>query len=228
MHTVQKYKNIHEGKQAVIVCNGPSLNKMKLSFLKNEIVFGLNKIFLGFERYDFRPDYYVAVNELVLQQSVDEIQKLSCPKFLSNRAPDLYTENEHTHILNTLQPQARFCTNIEVGLNEGWTVTYATMQIAFYMGIKKLIIIGMDHRYQYHGEANEERSIKGADNNHFCDNYFGYGQKWHNPDLQKSEESYKVAREVFEKDGRQIIDATLDGACTIFPKADYQSVFSYP
>jgi hypothetical protein len=51
---------------------------------------------------------------------------------------------------------------------------------------------------------------------------------WDNPDLARSEASYKVAREVYEAAGRQIVDATLDGACPVFEKADYRTVFGLP
>ena len=64
--------------------------------------------------------------------------------------------------------------------------------------------------------------MEGPDPNHFSPEYFR-GQVWDNPDLERSEASYKVAREVFEAAGRQIVDATLDGACPVFEKADYQS-----
>src|SRR3546814_3009144 len=62
----------HRGERCVIVANGPSLNAMDLSFLQRETVIGLNKIFHGFEKFDFYPRYYVAVNRKVLEQSRSE------------------------------------------------------------------------------------------------------------------------------------------------------------
>src|SRR3546814_3551381 len=76
----------HRGERCVIVANGPSLNAMDLSFLQRETVIGLNKIFLGFEKFDFYPRYYVAVNRKVLEQSVTSITALNCVKFISDRA----------------------------------------------------------------------------------------------------------------------------------------------
>lgn len=216
---------MHLKERAVIVCNGPSLNEMDLSFLENETVIGLNKIYLGFEKFNFYPQYYVAVNEKVLRQSQEHIKKLDCEKFLSNRATDLYVENENTHILVTDKPYARFCEDIERGLNEGWTVTYAALQVAYYMGFSEVVIIGMDHRYDFVGTANETQVLNGPDTNHFSEDYFGGGQEWDNPDMVKSEESYRVARELYEKAGRRVIDATLDGACDIFVKESYQTLF---
>jgi len=219
-------RNRHEGERAVLVCNGPSLSKMDMSFLKNEIVIGLNKIHLGFNKFRFYPKYYVAVNEKVLRQSSTEIKNLTCIKFLSNRCTELFKDDALTHTINTRNPQNRFYTDITMGLHEGWTVTFAALQIAFYLGFDEVVIIGMDHRYKYVGQPNEEKIIAGADLNHFSDSYFGFGQTWDNPDLENSEESYRVAKEIYEKNGRKIIDATLDGACEIFTKVDYKTFFN--
>ena len=217
-------RDSHVGERVVIVCNGPSLNRMRLNFLRHEMVIGLNKIFLGFEKYGFYPNYYVAVNRKVIEQSVNKIKSMECVKFISYSSSDLIPEDGLTYHIQTRKPPARFSHNISQGIHEGWTVTYVALQIAYYLGFEKVVIIGMDHRYEYTGAPNEARQLDGSDPNHFSPDYFG-GQTWNNPDLIRSEESYRIARSEFEKDGRRIIDATLDGACEVFEKADYREVF---
>lgn len=220
------FKNRHQGERAVLVANGPSLNSMDLSFLRNETVIGMNKIYLGFEKFGFYPRYYVAVNDKVIRQAATEIQQMNCVKFIGDRAGrEVLKPDALTHFLHANDPPERFCTDITKGIHEGWTVTYAALQIAFYMGFGEIIIIGMDHRYDYEGSPNESRVMDGPDLNHFSPDYFGGGQKWDNPDLEHSEESYRIAQRVFSDHGRKIIDATLDGACTIFPKRDYKGMF---
>lgn len=218
-------KNRHAGEKAVIVANGASLNRMDLSCLKDEITIGLNKIFLGFKKFNFYPRYYIAINDKVIAQSVEQIRRLNCVKFISKRNGGLIPENALAYHVNTQDPPARFSHDIAQGLHEGWTVTYAALQIAYYLGFKEVVIIGMDHRYEYIGIPNEEHQLDGPDPNHFTPEYFGGGQKWDNPDLANSEESYRIARVEYEKDGRRIIDATVDGACAIFEKADYRKLF---
>jgi len=217
-------KNRHIKERVVIVCNGPSLNNMDLTFLKNEHVIGLNKIYLGFKKYKFYPKYYVAVNEKVLRQSHEEIKKLTSIKFLSARALELFSENSLTHIIDTKNPKEPFSKDLTKDLEEGYTVTYAALQVAFYLGFNEVIIIGMDHRFDYDGEPNHSTFLKGADNNHFCSSYFS-NQQWDNPDLANSEKYYRIAKNVYEHAGRKIIDATLDGACNAFPKQNYRSIF---
>src|SRR3546814_19891707 len=98
------------------------------------------------------------------------------------------------------------------------------LQVAYYLGFKEVILIGMDHRYEYTGDPNQTQVLDGPDLNHFSSDYFGHGQHWDNPDLAHSEESYRIARAEYERDGRRILDATLDGACDIFEKVDHPTL----
>lgn len=197
---------------------------MDLSFLKDEYVIGLNKIFIGFKKFAFYPKYYVSVNKKVLEQSQKDIQQLNCIKFLSNRIGDKVKKSALTHIINTTDFIDDFSFDIEQGLQEGYTVTYAALQIGFYLGFKTIIIIGMDHRFSYVGNPNESNILKGDDINHFSNQYFK-NQNWDNPDLRNSEKYYAIANNIFRKHDRKIIDATVNGACSIFKKMDYKEIF---
>lgn len=218
-------KNRHAGERAVLVANGPSLNRMDLSFLRREITIGLNKIFLGFHKFHFYPKYYVAVNEKVLIQSSEEIKSMNCVKFISNRAADFIHEDGLTYHINTTDAPFRFHTDISQGVQEGWTVTYVALQIAYFLGFSEVVLIGLDHSYQFSGQPNESCKLDGPDPNHFCETYFSHGQTWDNPDLAHSEESFHIARAEFEKAGRKILDATVGGNCSVFEKIEYKKHF---
>lgn len=209
----------------MIVANGPSLNHMDLRGLRREIVIGMNKIYLGLKRFGFYPRYYVAVNEKVLKQSVEPIRALNCVKIIGDRGANLIQEDALTYHVKTRGISERFCRDISDGLHEGWTVTYAALQLAYHLGFSEVVIIGMDHRYEYSGEPNEGRFMDGADPNHFSSEYFA-GQDWDNPDLARSEESYRIAKDVFESDNRTIIDATVGGECDVFERGDYRAIFN--
>lgn len=218
----------HRGERAVLVANGPSLNRMDMALVRGELTIGLNKIHLGIRKFGIYPRYYVAVNDRVIAQAADAIRTLNCVKFISQRNAPLIPESALTYHINTNSPPARFCRDIAVGVHEGWTVTYAALQIAYFLGFDEVVIVGLDHRYEYTGQPNEPGRFEGPDLNHFSSDYFGGGQTWDNPDLAHSEESYRVARAEFEEAGRRIIDATLDGACTVFEKGDYRQVLGRP
>ena len=225
---IESLRDRHRGQRCVIVANGPSLNHMELGFLRREHVIGMNKIFLGFAKFGFYPRYYVAVNPKVVQQSAAQIQALNCVRFIGGRAAReaALQEDALTHIVPTDAPPARFSTNLASGLHEGWTVTHAALQVAYHLGFSDVVLIGLDHRYAYQGAPNEAQVMQGADRNHFDDSYFGYGQSWDNPDLAQSEASYRAALDAFDRDGRRVRDATVEGACTVFPKVDHRRVFA--
>jgi len=225
MSRLSMFRGRHAGERGVIVANGPSLNAMDLSLLSCETVIGLNKIHLGLERFGFYPRYYVAVNRHVVEQSRDEIRRLNCVKFIGDRAGDMIPEDGLTHWINTSAAPARFCHDLARGAHEGWTVTYVALQVAYHLGFSEVVLVGLDHRYEFEGEPNAACRRSGPDPNHFAADYFGDQQVWNNPDLARSEQSYRISRAEFEAAGRRIVDATVGGACTIFEKADYRDVF---
>jgi len=85
--------------------------------------------------------------------------------------------------------------------------------------------VGVDHSFTTQGKPHAEIVSQGDDPNHFSPIYFGKGFKWHLPDLGTSEIAFRLARQAFEADGREIVDATIGGKLTIFPKVDYSSLF---
>lgn len=83
----------------------------------------------------------------------------------------------------------------------------------------------MDHSFATQGKPNETVVSQGDDPNHFNPGYFGKGFRWQLPDLETSEKAYALANETYRAAGRRVIDATVGGKLTIFPKTDYESLF---
>ena len=73
--------------------------------------------------------------------------------------------------------------------------------------------------------ANTTIVSQGDDPNHFNPTYFGKGFRWQLPDFETSEIGYRLARQVYEKEGRLVLDATIGGRLTVFPKVEYLSLF---
>jgi hypothetical protein len=221
---LQRFKDCHKGQQMVLICNGPSLNKTDFSQIRNQYTMGLNKIFLGLSKYKFYPRYYVAINDKVIEQSEAQIKKLNCVKFIPRQSSSsTLKESAFTYWMKTDLPPKGFSRDLTLGIHQGWTVTHAALQIAYFMGFQRVLIVGMDHRYQYEGLPNDLKKLTGPDTNHFIDSYF-QGCMWNNPDIRRSEESYCIARHAYEQDGRSIIDCTVNGACKVFEKRSLAQV----
>jgi len=222
-------KDIHKGKRAFVIGNGPSLKQTDLSKLRNEITFCMNRFYLAFPELGFIATYLCITNDLVVEQFLEDINKLTLPKFIAWRShrhfkQDMPLQTIPTFVYTTYTGP-RFTGDVRGRIWEGATVTNLALQLAFHMGIEKSILIGVDHNFTDKGIANKTIVSEGDDKNHFLPNYFGKGVKWQLPDLDTSEIGYAFAREAYQKAGREIVDATVGGKLTIFPKVDYNSLF---
>lgn len=221
---LEKFRDVHKGERCVVVANGPSLKKTNLSLIANEYTFGLNRIYLSFSNTIFRPTYYVTVNELILEQFSDEIMNLNMPKFLNwNRRSYYDVQNPKIHFIKSKMVFKDFFQyDITKPMVVGATVTFVALQLAYYMGFREVILIGLDHNYVEKGPPSEtETRTANQDQSHFHPQYFPKGARWQLPDLLRSEVDFALARHAFEADGRKILDATIDGKCPVFEKADF-------
>lgn len=187
---------------------------------------GLNKIFLGFKKFRIYPKYFVAVNQKVIEQSRNEINKLNCIRFMPPQVDkNIAKENALSYWIKADLPPMGFSTDLALGVHQGWTVTHVGLQIAYYMGFDRVVIVGMDHRYRFQGSPNDVTVLDGPDPNHFTEDYF-QNLEWNNPDLRQSEEAYRIARYNYEAAGRSIIDCTIEGECKIFEKCSLEMILA--
>ena len=218
-------KDKHRGRRCFIIGNGPSLKRTDLSLLKNEFTFGMNRFYLMFPELGFTTTYFMCINSLVVEQAAADLRSLTMPKFISWRSRHLIQPTADMVFLHTTYTGPKFSQDARGRLWEGATVTYVTLQLAFHMGFEQAILIGVDHSYSTKGKPNTTVVSQGDDPNHVHANYFGKGFRWQLPDLDTSERAYLMARQAYEAAGRQVLDATVGGKLTIFPKANYESLF---
>ncbi len=225
MRRLESLENIHQGERCFIIGNGPSLKNTDLSRLKNEFTIGMNRIYLLFPQMGFPTSYYLSVNDLVVEQCAEDIQNLGIPKFLSWHSRRWISPADNLYYLYTTYTSPKFAAHLAHRLWEGATVTYVAMQLAFFLGFKTVILIGVDHSFVTQGKPNTTVTSQGDDPNHFDPGYFGKGFRWQLPDLETSEIAYQMARQEYQKHGRQIYDATIDGKLRIFPRLEYNLLF---
>ncbi len=202
---------------------------MDLSPLRNEITFGTNRIYLLFDKLGFETTYYVAADRMFIRQFAKEIAALRPPKFLNWQASDSCAFTDGTAFWNSRSYLGveRFSSRIDREIVEGHSVTYACMQIARYMGFNEVVLIGVDHHYRNAVDTNAAYSpLRGPDLDHFDPAYFTNNQLIGRPDLKGAEAVYRLARTVYAREGRRIVDATVSGKLDVFPKIDYSRCFT--
>lgn len=223
---LKKLRNSHTGRRCFILGNGPSLRRTNLDLLRNEITFGLNRIYLLFPEMGFQTTYLVSVNRLVLEQCAEEILALPLLRFLPwSSRKYLPTSTRNVIFLNTTCRRCSFTRDVRRPVWTGATVTFVALQLAYHMGFEKVILVGVDHAFVTQGEPHKTVISTGDDPNHFSPHYFGKGFRWQLPDLETSEMAYRMARQAFEQAGRQVLDATIGGKLTVFEKVDYNTLF---
>jgi hypothetical protein len=226
MARLAEFKDIHKGARAFIIGNGPSLKQTDLGKLKGELTFGLNRVYLIFPELGFGTTYFVSVNDLVIEQCIHDISALPMPKFLSWHSHRFFPRGPlpATFLYSTYDNPA-FTRDVRYRVWESATVTYVALQLAFHMGFEQVILVGVDHKSNVPGKANTTIISQGDDPNHFDPAYFGKGFRWQLPDFEMSEIGYRLARQAYDAEGRQVLDATIGGKLTVFPKVDYLSLF---
>jgi len=220
---ISELANAFAGERCYIIGNGPSLNQTDLAKLKNEYTIGTNRIYLNFDKMGYQTTFHCSVNPFVIRQFSEDIDQVESFKFLRAETRDDLKNHFNTHFMESAGihdfiqdlERNRWC--------EGWTVTYAAMQLAYYLGFETVILVGVDHYFKDSGEPNKLVAAGDVDQNHFHPDYFAKGVKWQYPDLARSERSYFEARKTYEAGGRVIVDATVGGHLDIFPKVAFES-----
>lgn len=219
------YKDLHQGKRCFIIGNGPSLKQTDLSKLEGEYTLGQNRIYLAFPDLGFTTSYYLSVNDLVIEQCAEDIQKLPMPRFIGWRGRKWIRPQDNLYFIHTTYTGEKFARDIRGRVWEGGTVTYTSLQVAYFLGFTQVILVGVDHNYVTQGKPNATVVSQGDDPNHFHPGYFGKGFRWQLPDLIQWEDAYRLARRTYEADGRAVLDATIGGKLQVFQKVDYNSLF---
>lgn len=229
------FKNKHEGKRCFIIGNGPSLNNIDLTKLKDEITFGVNAIYTNHEKMGFYPTYYVVEDIFVAEDRKNEINRLKGPqKFFGNYLSYCFNENDDVNWINvrfkydSYKNFPNFSTNLLRQVWTGGTVSYLSLQIAYYMGFTEVYLVGFDHSYTIpkHDLVNGTEILsQGDDENHFNKEYFGKGKRWHDPMVDRMELSYEKAKKYYESDNRKIFNATFGGHLEVFERIEFKTLF---
>lgn len=232
-----RHRNICKGKRAFLIGNGPSLNLLDLTKLKNEITIGVNSIYLNKDKMGFLPTHYIVEDIYVAEDRKDEINELIGPqKWFGNYLRYCFKEiqNETINWLNVRFNYSNyldfphFSTNIARQAWVGGTVSYIGLQLAYYLGVEELYLIGFDHHYVIPSDVIAEGlslTSVSDDPNHFHPDYFGKGYRWHDPNVERMEKGYIKARKFFEKENRKIFNATAGGKLEVFKRVDYNTLF---
>ena len=236
---IKKLHNKFKGKRCFIVGNGPSLNKIDLTKLKNEYSFAVNGIFYKTNEVGYKPTFYVVEDNAVIKDNIQIINNYDCDyRFFPSIYKPYIKNKKNTYFFNMnrafYEPKSyyyetpRFSKDCHNRIYVGQSVTIDNLQLAFYLGFKTVYLIGMDFNYDIPESANVDGHIIVStedDPNHFHPDYFGKGKTWHDPKLQNVLKSYQLAKLMYEQAGRKIYNATVGGKLELFERVEFNSLF---
>lgn len=216
---IQDFQDIHEGKTAVVIGNGKSLEGMKgeLKALGSKYhTFGANKIY----GLPYLPDYWTCVDRDMLHDCI--------PYVLENwpvieDAPKIFTPRDFSipggNSLNVvIEPMFSVDASEKVIL--GGTVTFVNLQLAYYMGFATVLLVGLDHRYPQAATGVPGSRFLAKDDedpDHFemegGEPYFSKNRHYNRPELDNvAIYTYPMARKAYERAGRRLINLTPNSA----------------
>lgn len=217
-----------------VVGNGPSLNNLDLTLLKDEFVIGSNSIYLN----EFLAcDLIVIEDRLVFEDSIRDIVRsvkspIICPfdlnsKTLQKSIRDKILWIPFQRVLGSFKSR-NFVRRNHLPFFWGGTVTYLSLQIAYYLGFDEIILIGMDMSYSIPSDAAISGSVitsNSDDPNHFNGSYFGKGKRWHLPDTERMQRNLNRARIILESEGVKVVNATHGGNLKGYTRVDFNTLF---
>lgn len=230
------FHGIHSGHRCFIIGNGPSLNEIDMSLLRNEITFGSNRIYLGFPKWGFTCTYWGIQDETQVLQAANKYL-VDLPQEITKFIPLQFIEHlDHHRLQNVVpfnfiaepSPYPQFSTSPSAIFN-GWTVTFSLLQMAVLMGCNPIYLIGIDHRYQI-GATEIKGTNRWTDpmsKSHFHPDYCDTKncRLWNLPDIPRMEAAYGMAKNKASQIGISIFNATPNSALTCFPHINYCEIF---
>ena len=227
-------RNLHRGKRCFVVGNGPSLRREDLDRLNGEISFGANRIYVAFKETPWRPTYYLICDELSALNCIREIPRIrdSQKIFPFDLLYHLPRYRDVIYYERVVSDPCAFSRNMQACLYEGQTVLYMALQMAVYMGVSEIYLIGVDFSYPEpekvvdSGDFGDyELHVATGQKSHFSPDYYRHGEVFKEPKFREQELAFEEARITAESSGVGIFNATRGGKLEVFERRDFDSLF---
>lgn len=234
-------RNAFIEKKCLMIGNGPSFEPDDLNYFEDYVKIGFNNA--GLKEFANRIDIIVIEDPIVAYQ-------LSKSKGLKDFNGLLLIAIHNSH-LNFSRPVVYFKTDfpIDTPLSVkrsfstdfskisflGGSVSYLGFQLAYYLGVKEVSLIGFDHGYGKafhlkHGSDYKRIRLDEEDHQLLSEQY----RDTHNPYIQSGnpfnvlplrflEDSFEVAKEYFSARGIPIINRSRESNLITFPRKGFDS-----
>lgn len=233
-NAIMQFKDKYKDQSCFIIGNGPSLKASDLDILndKNIISFASNRIHTIYKSTDWRPTFITISDESVITDVsvLEEIENAHPKMFFTKSQFSFYVKKYKfpkciipAKCSRKYLNSPYFAKNLEQGIYDIATVTFFSLQIAAYMGFKKIYLIGMDNRYAY-TKLRDGRIVRN-------EGVFDHHNDPTLPDPKSAvstwelEVAYECAKKYSEENGIRIFNATRGGYLESFERIDFEEIF---
>jgi hypothetical protein len=242
----REFRERHRGERCFILCNGPSVNEQNLRMLRGETVFSVSNGYHHPDYREFQPRYHVVPQitygkvtrtdviawfremdagigsaTLFLASSEQSLVRESAlfagrdVRYVYLR--DAFADHPGDEVIDIAAPTARV-----------QSVAILALMIALYMGFKEIYLLGTEHdhfrtgRYEYFytptAMLGKDKDVErdGRVTTPLHDDFRGLAELW---------SQYRRLREIAERRGATIYNATRGGALDEFPRVELESLF---
>ncbi|MFW6047172.1 MAG: 6-hydroxymethylpterin diphosphokinase MptE-like protein [Candidatus Woesearchaeota archaeon] len=202
---LQNLKNKYRYETIACIGTGPSINEEDLTLLNGKVVILLNDAYKLLEKFNPKKAYCVVTDYLKLKEIRNKLLEINAEVFVS---PNLTNSSEINLNLNYyrdfvfIEPYMKdfsysrdfsFSKNLTKGIYLGNSVLFSAIQIASYMGAKKILILGCGFDYS---KGYFDKKI----NQHAAP-----------PELDYANKMMKHFKEEVEKQGKKLIYCCMKG-----------------
>ena len=222
-------KNSHLGESCFIIGTGPSLKVDDLKILEEKDIptFAPNRIYEICESSGWQPKYYICQDHNIIQTFKDRIKGIKSElSFLPVDYKDEFKgSNYRFFVLHECEyyPQhAKFSKDISKDISQGYTVTYAAIQLAIYMGFKNIYLLGIDHNYNITRDSKGRPVRNSTETQNYSNGMTDYVNTKNLPRIEESTIAYETAERMSKKLSVKIYNATRGGKLDAFERISFE------
>ncbi len=230
---LKRLKDKYRGRRAFLIGNGPSLKVEDLNLLKGEITFASNRIFLAFDQTKWRPTVYTVADEIVAKNNREHLRRLEIGShhvFNSAVLPNVGAKSGLIYV-NPSTSAGEETFDAVAGFRAGHSVINFDLKLAFYMGLREIYVIGVDHSFEDQSVrtgkivAGNEVIVSTGENNHFHPDYRKAGETWTVPKVDVIAKEFAETTDLFQTNGGAVYNASRRTKLEVWPKVDFDSLF---
>ena len=228
-------KDGYKDYDCVIVGNGPSLNKTDLTLLRGKYCFFFNGAFDLRSYTDPDKIIHVCEDRLVFEDHRRQLNSLPGIKIFPSDLLHLISSEDAIVVeFHRGRPEKRtdwpgFVDKYSVCPVFYWggTVAYLGLQLAQWMGFRRIFIIGVDLNYSIPDTVKKDGLVLTStedDPNHYRPSYFGKGLRWHVPMPDRMLRAFEYASNL--EINSNVVNAGVGGNLNCFLRAPLSNLTS--